>query len=43
LMEKTAVMHIPIVDENKKLIGLELLNAPSNKKRYENIVFLFAL
>ena len=41
-MNKVGIMQIPIVDENKHVVGLETLQHLLEKKRFENPVFLMA-
>ena len=42
VMEQKALLHIPVVDENNILVGLETLQQLVRKKHYDNPVFLMA-
>lgn len=41
-MKNRDLLHIPILDKNKKLIGLETLQHLTYAKRYDNPIFLMA-
>ena len=41
-MNSAGIMQIPIVDENKHIVGLETIQHLLDKKRYDNSVFLMA-
>ena len=41
-MQSKSLLHIPIVDENNILIGLETIQHLTYPKRYDNPVFLMA-
>ncbi|HFS5768483.1 TPA: nucleotidyltransferase family protein [Providencia rettgeri] len=42
LMESKSILSIPIVNDQNKIIGLETLHSTSNKKFYQNPVFIMA-
>jgi len=41
-MRRKGVMQIPVVDENRRVVGLETLHHLLKKKRFDNPVFLMA-
>src|SRR3990167_3294337 len=42
VMEKNKLLHIPLIDDNNMLVGLETLQQLIQKKQYDNPVFLMA-
>ncbi|WP_272517015.1 nucleotidyltransferase family protein [Providencia sp. PROV194] len=42
LMESKSILSIPILDDENRIIGLETLSNSSNKKTYQNPVFIMA-
>jgi len=42
LMRSKDLLHIPILDKNKVVIGLQTLQSVTGGKRYDNLVFLMA-
>ncbi|MCV5520363.1 alcohol dehydrogenase, partial [Escherichia coli] len=42
LMESKSILSIPILDDENRIIGLETLCNSSNKKTYQNPVFIMA-
>jgi dTDP-glucose pyrophosphorylase len=42
IMKDTGIFQIPIIDSNRKIIGIETLDFLLEKKRYDNPVFLMA-
>ncbi|NMH65596.1 nucleotidyltransferase family protein [Shewanella salipaludis] len=42
LMEKKGILSVPLLDDENKVVGLETLNGPLRRPKYQNPVFLMA-
>ena len=42
VMESTSLLHLPIVDSQHRVVGIETLHEMLNKRRFDNPVFLMA-